>query len=72
MGHTHMPAIIREGFFRVSAANSTVTMADRLFVNTAAWLKFGGYGDTQGYKPASMITPVIHLSGREKKAWATL
>jgi predicted MPP superfamily phosphohydrolase len=72
MGHTHMPAIIREGFFRVSASNSTVTMADRLFVNTAAWLQYGGYGDTQGYKPASIITPVIHLSGREKKAWATL
>lgn len=72
MGHTHMPAIIRENFFRVNESTSTVTEIDRLFVNNSAALTFGGYGDTQGFKPASRTSPVIYLSGTERKMWAQL
>jgi hypothetical protein len=43
---------------------------DKLFVNTAASLDYGGYGDAMGFKPASKQSPVIYLSGthREMKA----
>jgi UDP-2,3-diacylglucosamine pyrophosphatase LpxH len=72
MGHTHMPAVIREGFYRAEKVQSSIAYVDRLFVNTAAWLRFGGYGEVQGFKPASLTTPVIYLSGKEKRMWAKL
>lgn len=32
--HTHLPAIIKQAFYRVDYQNSTVSLADKLFVNT--------------------------------------
>jgi antirestriction protein ArdC len=69
-GHTHLPAVFREGFYRVSKANSTVQYVDRLFVNAAAALNYGGYGDKAGFKPASKQSPVIYLDGKRHRATA--
>lgn len=65
--HTHMPMAFRQSYFRVCMQNSSVQKVDRLFVNTAAALEYGGYGEAQEYKPASTKTPVIKLSGRRKE-----
>jgi predicted phosphodiesterase len=70
--HTHLPLVFRESFFRVSGGNSSVAEAEKLFVNTAASLRYGGYGDKQGYKPASRKSPVIYLSGKKHEMWAQL
>lgn len=70
--HTHLPAVFKEGFYRVSAANSSVARVDKLFVNTSAFLEYGGYGELQSFKPASLDTPIIHLDGRHRKMSATL
>ena len=70
--HTHLPLIFKESFFRVSGSNSSVALVDKLFVNTAASLDYGGYGDKQGYKPASKSSPVIYLDGRKRDMWAKL
>ncbi len=66
--HVHLPAAFRDGYFRTSAANSTAKIVDKLFVSTAAALKYGGYGDTAGFKPASLINPIIYLDGNVKLA----
>lgn len=70
--HTHLPMIMKQGFYRVDARNSTVAMVDKLFVNTAANLGYGGYGEVGEFKPSSKDTPVIYLSGTEKSALARL
>lgn len=70
--HTHLPVIFKESFFRVSGANSSVALVDKLFVNTAASLNYGGYGDRMGYKPASKKSPVIYLDGLKHDMWAKL
>lgn len=70
--HTHLPVIFKEGFFRVSASNSSVAMVDKLFVNTAAALNYGGYGDKAGFKPASKANPIIYLNGLKHDMWAKL
>jgi predicted phosphodiesterase len=70
--HTHLPAVIKEGFFRSDPRNCSVALVDKLFVNTNAYLKYGGYGDLQNYKPSSMAAPIIHLGGRAKSMTATL
>lgn len=70
--HTHLPLVFKESFFRVSESNSSVAMVEKLFVNTAASLNYGGYGDRQGYKPASKKSPVIYLDGLKRDMWAKL
>ena len=70
--HTHLPLVMKESFFRVSGANSSVALVDKLFVNTAASLNYGGYGDKAGFKPASKSSPVIYLDGLKHDMWAKL
>jgi hypothetical protein len=49
-----------------------VALVDRLFVNTAANLNYGGYGEAQEFKPSSKDTPTIYLSGTKKSFEARL
>ena len=64
--HTHLPMIMKQAFHRVDNLNMTVTLTDKLFVNTAANLTYGGYGEAGAFKPNSTDTPVIYLSGSKK------
>ena len=64
--HTHLPMIFKQAFHRVDNNNSTVTLVDKLFVNTASNLTYGGYGEAGAFKPNSTDTPVIYLSGTKK------
>ena len=52
--------------------NSSVAEVTKLFVNTAAALSYGGYGDAQGYKPACKDNPIIYLYNGKKKMTAEL
>lgn len=70
--HTHLPMIMRQAFHRIDVINSTVTLVDKLFVNTAANLNYGGYGEAGEFKPSSKETPVIYLSGKKKAFKAKL
>ena len=71
-GHTHLPMVLREGFFRTDHSNSTVKYVDKLFVNGSARLVYGGYGESFEFKPASLVCPTLYLSGTEKFAYASL
>ena len=71
--HTHLPMIMKEAFYRIDVRNSTVGIAEKLFVNTASNLNYdGSYGEYGAYKPNSKETPVIYLSGRKKYSRARL
>ena len=70
--HSHMPMIMKQSFFRVDIQNQKATAVDKLFVNDAAALDYGGYGQAGEYKPTSKDSPVIHLSGDCKFMKATL
>lgn len=72
MAHVHQPAAFRNSFFRADPSNNGVTKAEHLFVNTAAWLEYGGYGDKAGFKPASTINPTITLYSGKKFAKAVI
>ena len=72
MAHTHQPAAFRNTFYRCDPQNSSAQLVEHLFINTAAWLRYGGYGDKQGYKPSSTINPTIVLDGHKKRASATI
>lgn len=71
-GHTHLPALLKDGFVRPNSANSSITNCTRLYVNTSAKLNYGGYGETGGFKPPCLDTPIIWLNGSRKEMRATL
>ena len=70
--HTHLPMIMKQAFYRTDMSNCIVKPVDKLFVNTAAKLKYGGYGQTFEYKPSSIATPTIYLNGERKEFCADL
>ena len=70
--HTHLPMVMKQAYHRIDTANSAVALADKLFVNTAANLNYGGYGEAQEFKPSSKDTPTIYLSGTKKYMEAKL
>lgn len=70
--HTHLPMIMKQGFFRTDTSNCTAKQVQKLFVNTGAALGYGGYGQAQEFKPADTSTPVIHLDAKHKRMSATM
>ena len=70
--HTHLPMIMKQGYHRIDTRNNTVAFVTKLFVNTAANLDYGGYGEAAEFKPTSKDTPVIYLGGRKKSFEARL
>lgn len=71
-GHTHLPATLKTAFARPNPANSSITYCTKLYVNAAAKLDFGGYGDTLGFRPSCKDTPRILLSGTQKEMRAVV
>ena len=70
--HTHLPMIFKQGMYRACLNNDSAALVDKLFVNTAAALDYGGYGDVQEYKPACKDTPTIYLDGHKRGMTARL
>ena len=70
--HTHLPMVMKQGFYRVSLSNSSMERVDKLFVNTSAMLEYGGYGEAFEFKPSSQHSPVIYLNGCTKRFEAKL
>lgn len=70
--HTHLPMVMKQSFFRVCSSNSTVSLTEKLFVNTDAKIGYGGYGQSYEFKPSSNSSPVIYLNGRKKEYTARL
>ena len=70
--HTHLPMIMKQAYHRIDERNSTVALVNKLFVNTAANLDYGGYGEAGEFKPSSKDTPVIYMRGSKKEMWAKL
>lgn len=71
-GHTHLPMIMKQAFYRTDFTNSSFQKVDKLFVNTAAALDYGGYGEQYEFKPSSTDSPTIYLDGRKKQFSARL
>lgn len=72
MGHTHLPATLKTAFARPSTGNSSITYCTKLFINSAAKLDYGGYGDVCAFKPNAKDTPRAILSGTEKNMRAVV
>lgn len=70
--HTHLPMVMKQSFFRADSSNCQAKQVPKLFVNTGAAMGYGGYGQSQEFKPSSATTPTIHLEAKHKRMSATL
>lgn len=70
--HTHLPLIMKQNYYRIDTTNSTVAEVEKLFVNTAAQLHYGGYGQTGEFKPSNRTSPIILLDGHKKNMKAVM
>lgn len=70
--HTHLPMVMKQNFYRIDTCNSAVAEIQKLFVNTSAQLKYGGYGQTYEFKPSNTTSPIIYLNGAKKEFTARL
>ena len=70
--HTHLPMVMKQNFYRIDTCNSVVAEVPKLFVNTSAQLKYGGYGQTYEFKPSNTTSPIIYLNGTKKEFVARL
>ena len=70
--HTHLPMIMKQGFYRVDRLNCSLNKVDKLFVNTSAMLNYGGYGEAFEFKPSSKDCPVIYLYSKQRRMEAKL
>ena len=70
--HTHLPMIMKQAYHRIDERNNAVALITKLFVNTAANLNYGGYGEAAEFKPTSKDTPTIYLNGKKKEFNAKL
>lgn len=61
VGHTHLPACFKQNYFRTSVEKCAVMEETRLFVNSSAYLNYGGYGQRKGYTPSTISQPKIYL-----------
>ena len=50
----------------------SVALVEKLFVNGASALNYGGYGDAQNFKPNSKSNPVVYLCGTRREMFAKL
>lgn len=70
-GHMHQNIAFKEGFWRVDWRNNSLSMVDRLFVNSGAFLDWGGYAEQNQYRPSAIAPPHIFMSGTQRKMWVT-
>lgn len=70
--HTHLPMVMKQNFYRIDTSNSAVAEITKLFVNTSAKLKYGGYGQTYEFRPSNTTSPIIYLNGTKKEFTARL
>lgn len=64
--HSHLGAIIPGVANVPDLRNDRILVNDTLFVNTAAALDYGGYGEVSEYQPLSKKSPIIYLCGTKK------
>jgi len=68
--HTHLPAAFRKTYFMSDYRNKQTTQKERLFVNSNAFLMYGGYAAKKDYDPPSTVYPYIILQGEHRLARA--
>lgn len=70
--HTHLPFTMKKSFYRTDYRTKKIIKVNKLFINTNAFLDYGGYGEEKGYSPLSTHYPKIILNEEDRLIKAVL
>ena len=65
--HTHQPLVFSQDHRTPHKQKKILQQITQWFVNSGAFLSFGGYAVKFNFKPSSIITPIIVLNGSKKE-----
>ena len=65
--HTHQPLVFSQDHRTPNRKKKILQQITQWFVNSGAFLSFGGYAVKFNFKPSSIITPIIILNGNTKE-----
>ena len=63
ISHTHQPLAFPQDYIRPNLRKYTLQPVIQWFINTGAFLNYGGYGERFNFKASSILTPYFILSG---------
>lgn len=73
VGHTHQPICFANEVLIPDVRTEKIVPVTRYFVNSGAFMRYGGYGERHGYAPSPPgAVPIVQLSGREKSVQVVL
>lgn len=72
MGHSHQAMVVPKAYTRVDHANSKIKFVERLFINSGAFLRYGGYGEDSAFDIPSLAKPTIELDGTRRRMVQTM
>lgn len=71
-GHTHWKAAFKQAIWVPDMQNNCNRLVEQLYVNSSTLLRWGGYAQVRGYKPAAQGAPHIRLYAEPKRAEAVV
>ena len=70
VSHSHQRGTFPKQIFIPDMRNNKVTLKTQRFVNTGAYLNYGGYGQQKAYDPTQLGSPVLRFKASEKEIQA--
>lgn len=67
VSHSHQRGNFPKEIFMPDLRNNKITKKYQQFINTGAYLDYGGYGQTKAYDPTPLGSPYLRFYGKEKK-----
>ena len=64
--HTHSKITFKKNIFTPDLRNNKITKKKQIFINTGAYLKYGGYGERKEYHPSDLGTVILRLYAANK------
>ena len=72
VSHTHQPMVFYQNYLRSNARKYKLDQVTKVYVNTGAFLDYGGYAERFNFKPSTIITPTVDWSCSSAKVFAAL
>lgn len=63
ISHTHQPLVFQQNYWRANLRKYKLNQVTQWFINTGAFLLYGGYAERFNFKPSTISTPYFTLSG---------
>jgi predicted phosphodiesterase len=66
VSHTHQKINFSKSIFLPDLKNNTIQKIQQTFINTGAYLNYGGYGEFKAYDPTELGSPIAKLDAKTK------